>query len=169
MNIQIGNLRFMPALFVIGEPYDRQKYENGEQAVFLPTVMIEGLEGRKGKFEINPEGLYEFNLSNLTTVENQFDNVRIIPIENLSNATPEVVLTDDVTYDYFGQTKKITKGATVPGIKLNFDNFALLNKISARGLVNGVEGDIDLTAVDEIIPFKMTPTSIQDKITMFVD
>ncbi len=168
--LQSGMGNLLPALFVIGEPFNRTKYTRGEQAVFIPTTMMESKDPINDSY-LNPEGLYEFTLINLTAIEASFTNARVLLTSHKDIFTnPIVTLEEDFTYETnLGTTISKKKGDAVPGIQVRLEADSLVNRIIAKGKVDGVRTDIDLASSNKIIPFKFTPVLTQDKLTMFAD
>ena len=148
--IKLGKFNFIPAVFFIGEPYNKDKYEKGEQPAYIPQMMIEAKEGdAKNLIDIDPEGLYEFTLVNIATIEKSFTNSKIILNENL-NILNNIVNTENI-----------------PGITLEVDNETLIGNIKMKGrlkktypnnetIVTGDGIDINLISAKPLTPFKAT-------------
>lgn len=159
-NIQIGKLSFMPAIFTIGKPFDKDEYEQGEQPVFMCPSMIAAKESSTAKDVriVDAEGLYDFTLVNVTSIEAQATNARLFFTRYNTYANAWI------------------NSAGEAGFDVQLDNHMLLNYIKAKGVGEEVVrnksrpffDDVDLTT-QSMTPFKFTPVYNNEKYTFFAD
>ncbi len=163
-DIQLGGGRLLPAVFTIGIPFDKDKFEAGEQAMFIASSIVEAQEGQAqfANEEINPEGLYEYSLINMTAIEAQFTNSRIF----FSKVLGDHLLTSEKK---LLPKTKLADGSEVPGISIELKTDSLISRIDGKGTVENIDSDIDLKVTEELTVLKATPIDIQDKLTMFMD
>lgn len=134
-------------MFTIGEPFDEAKYEKGEIGVFIANTIIPAQEFTVGSVievmqeDINQETLTEISFINMTSLEAQFTNARLLFTKNIN------------------LSKNVSTFDGNKGITMGIENGTLIGSIKAKGEVKELdkdgndlgtlEGDIDLVAKDK--------------------
>lgn len=157
---------FKPMIAVIGSPI---KLLNGisDKDVFVISTssssnIFDTEEFEKElKYGSTQNELFEFNLIHINSIEAQYNNSKVL------FTTHENINKDVSSFD--GQK----------GISLGIENQTLISTIKVKGIVDELDsngdvvnseyGDIDLITKSGMVPFKFTPTSVDDKLTMYAD
>lgn len=156
-----------PVFFSIGEPFNKKKYENGTLPMYFAESIIPAQEFTMGSVieqlenDINQETLTEINFINVTSLEASEVNFRIL-------------FTED---EHFAN--EVLNGDKLPGFSITLDPHTLLHQIKAKGKVkykgslitySDEFSDIDLfDNSGKLMPLKMTPINVNEKLTMFAD
>lgn len=165
-NMWDDSLSDVPCVFFINEPYNRAKFESGEQIAYLAPSVIKSapevfdeLNVMVGEETIN--NWSEVTFIDLNSFEEQYNNAKVI-------FTLNTMFSENVSS--FDGNK---------GISLGIENHTLIHSIKAKGTITEVDasgnelyseyGDIDLFSKEKWAPFKMTPTSTREKLTMYAD
>lgn len=157
-NLTLLGENFTSSIFTINEPLDIERHKNGKQAVFIMTPFTEAKSPITDS--IDERGNYSFSGVNITAMEQSYENSRIIFTQNKNF------------------NRQVTSFDGGKGISLGMENHMLVSSIKAKGstteYANGVNlgseyGDIDLISKEKWAPFKMTPSSTNDKLTMYAD
>lgn len=157
---KLGDTNFTPSVYSIDIPFDRVEYEKGNQSIFIASNINEAKESLDDSDNmIDSEGYTELQLINISTIEAQFTNSRIFFTESIVTLNnPQV----DLSAAKDGSDMK-------PGFTLGVGTTSLINKISARGIINGIDESIDLKTDIKLPWLKGTPVDNNDEVSIFMD
>lgn len=146
-------------MFTIGEPYNKKKYDNDEQAVYILSTLVSATESNIVNAMVldgvipKDTNLTEMSFTNIKVLEQQATLFRIKFHEGVINLEP-----------------KITNGsgATVPGLSITVPVTTPIHSIKGEA-ESHTDNDIDFYTNDSLVPVKLTPVSLSDKLTVYAD
>ena len=157
-----------PIAFVVGEAFNKEKYEKDEQTVFIAQTINPAnqfiSEAFKEFDDINLGTLSQISFMNIKTIEAKYKNSRILFTTN-RDLNKNITSFDGDT----GLSLGIKNNMLIPtgGIQAK----GQLTEFDSAGNEIGTEfGDINLQSKEKWAPFKFTPTGVKNnKLTMFAD
>lgn len=164
----INSDKFKPMMVTVGAKYDDKEYRAGRQiAYFIHSIQSAGnqldlaLETEITKHNLNKDVIVQFNLDPLSIITSNYNSV-------------EILFTTNTKFNHNVETHI---GET--GISIGFESGTLIHSLTGKGYVKEYDGsgdlsfsgfgDVDFISEQPFAPFKFTPTSVKDKLTMFAD
>lgn len=128
----------------VNAPYNEADYRSGKQQVFIVSNVDIIKEASDNPRLIDKNGEYNIELTNIEAFKTsaKFSQINF----------------------YFGDY-----GNVLNDIKLRLSNTSPFQRINGKGIVNGKETDLSFTTDAVLMPFKASPISTDQNLTIFAD
>lgn len=147
--------RMKPIFVTVDEPFDKTKYEAGNQPVFLMGTILPMDDFNDDFPDYDEESATQFKLTNVTVIEQQFQVARML-FEEIAGGEIDYSLTIDGKQKY--------------GLAIDFDAISMTENISGSGKIKGIDQNVDFNSYEKMTIIKSTPVETRDgRLTMFMD
>lgn len=143
--IELGNNGSIePLMATINKPFDLADYQAGKQLLFIVSNVDIIKEASENARVIDKDGEYNIELTNIEAFKTG---------SKFSQITPYVGEIGDVIND----------------LKITIPNTTIFQRINGKGVVNGRETDLSFTTTAKLMPFKHSPISTDQNLSVFAD